>query len=133
MKSLVISFFIFLSNILFANVQDSEDPIDYSRTGDYFPYVVLTEEDSLIYPITYEIELYVQHSGEKHHSSGVYSIINDEWLVEPVRKEPNVDIEMVKKKAIGFFCTKMEKIAKKVCIEMVIKMMNGTNGMKMEY
>lgn len=59
MKSLVISFFIFLSNILFANVQDSEDPIDYSRTGDYFPYVVLTEEDSLIYPITYEIELYV--------------------------------------------------------------------------
>ena len=47
MKSLLISFFIFLSNILFANFQDSDDPIDYSRTGDYFPYVVLTEEDSL--------------------------------------------------------------------------------------
>ena len=59
MKSLLISFFIFLSNIVFANFQDSDDPIDYSRTGDYFPYVVLTEEDSLKYPITYEIELYV--------------------------------------------------------------------------
>ena len=59
MKSLVISFFIFLSNIVFANFQDSDDSIDYSRTGDYFPYVVLTEEDSLKYPITYEIELYV--------------------------------------------------------------------------
>jgi hypothetical protein len=50
----------------------------------------------------YEIELYVQHSGEKHHSSGVYSIKNDEWLVEPVRKKPNVDVEMVKKKANSF-------------------------------
>ena len=59
MKSLLISFFIFLSNIVFANFQDSDDTIDYSRTGDYFPYVVLTEEDSLKYPITYEIELYV--------------------------------------------------------------------------
>tara|TARA_Y100000816_G_scaffold112781_2_gene78906 strand:- start:7562 stop:8632 length:1071 start_codon:yes stop_codon:yes gene_type:complete len=59
MKSLLISLFLFLSNILFANFQDNEGPINYSRTGDYFPYVILTDQDSLKYPITYEIELYV--------------------------------------------------------------------------
>jgi len=59
MKYLMISVLLSLSNILFANIQDNEDPVNYSRSGEYFPYVLLTDDDSLSYPITYEIELYV--------------------------------------------------------------------------
>ena len=33
MKYLMISFLLSLSNILFANIQDNEDPVNYSRLG----------------------------------------------------------------------------------------------------
>ena len=38
---------------------NSDDEIDYSRTGDYFPYVPLTDEDPISFPISYEIELHI--------------------------------------------------------------------------
>ena len=50
----------------------------------------------------YEVEIYVQDSGEEHISSGVYSVMNDEWLVEPVKEEPEIDAEMVMRKASSF-------------------------------
>ena len=31
----------------------------------------------------YEVELYVQDADEKHESTGIYSILNDEWVLEP--------------------------------------------------
>jgi hypothetical protein len=31
----------------------------------------------------FDVELYVQDINEEHVSSGVYSILNDEWVVEP--------------------------------------------------
>tara|TARA_B100001758_G_scaffold228364_1_gene222476 strand:- start:1144 stop:2214 length:1071 start_codon:yes stop_codon:yes gene_type:complete len=55
---LIILLLLFQSNS-FAEVQENNDTIDYARTGDYFPYVPLTDKDSLYYPITYEIELFV--------------------------------------------------------------------------
>ena len=50
----------------------------------------------------YEVEIYVQDVDEKHISSGVYSIKNDEWIIKPVRKEPEIDAEMVMRKAQSF-------------------------------
>jgi len=50
----------------------------------------------------YEVEVYVQDPSEVHHSSGVYSIKNDEWIVEPTRKEPKIDASMVMRKASSF-------------------------------
>ena len=50
----------------------------------------------------HEVEVYIQDPSEEHHSSGVYSIKNDEWIVEPVRKEPEVDASMVMRKANSF-------------------------------
>ena len=50
----------------------------------------------------HEIELYVQDSNEPHHSTGVYSVQNDQWLAEPKRKEPEVDEDMVKRKVKSF-------------------------------
>ena len=31
----------------------------------------------------YEVEIYVENVGESHHSSGIYSIAREEWIVEP--------------------------------------------------
>lgn len=39
----------------------------------------------------YEVELYVQDVDEKHLSSGVYSILNNEWVIEPEKTSPNID------------------------------------------
>lgn len=39
----------------------------------------------------YEVELYVQDVDEKHLSSGVYSILNNEWVIEPEKSSPNID------------------------------------------
>ena len=59
MRSILFILLLFFQNNSFAEVQENKDTIDYARTGDYFPYVPLTDEDSLYYPITYEIELFV--------------------------------------------------------------------------
>ncbi len=47
----------------------------------------------------YEVEVYVQDSNEVHHSTGVYSVLNDLWLVEPHRKLFTIDEQNVKLKA----------------------------------
>jgi predicted nucleotidyltransferase len=50
----------------------------------------------------HEIELYVQNSSEPHHSTGVYSIANEDWIRKPVRQEPEIDLNMVKRKVKSF-------------------------------
>lgn len=42
-----------------------------------------------------EVELYVQHTLEPHHSSGVFSIKNNKWIHEPIKKEVNYDEETI--------------------------------------
>jgi hypothetical protein len=39
----------------------------------------------------FDVELYVQDIDEKHMSSGVYSILNNEWIVVPEKSNPNID------------------------------------------
>jgi hypothetical protein len=39
----------------------------------------------------FEVELYVQDVKEKHIASGVYSVLNDKWLVEPKREKQFID------------------------------------------
>ena len=51
--------FLLLNFICFPKSDSDLDSIEYSRTGDYFPYVPLTDEDSIYYPIVYEVELFV--------------------------------------------------------------------------
>tara|TARA_R100000152_G_C6780949_1_gene214493 strand:+ start:4120 stop:5040 length:921 start_codon:yes stop_codon:yes gene_type:complete len=50
----------------------------------------------------HEVEIYIQNKDEPHHSSGVYSLKSDDWIVEPQRKEVNVDAESLRKKANVF-------------------------------
>lgn len=37
------------------------------------------------------VECYVQGEDEPHHSTGVYSLSKDQWLVEPKKVKPSVD------------------------------------------
>ena len=37
------------------------------------------------------VECYVQGQDEKHHSTGVYSLLNSEWIIEPKKTKPQVD------------------------------------------
>jgi len=39
----------------------------------------------------YEVELYVQDIKEKHISSGVYSILNNKWIIEPQKAKQKID------------------------------------------
>lgn len=50
----------------------------------------------------FDVELYVQDINEEHVSSGVYSILNDEWVVEPSKKKENIDKDNILKKGEYF-------------------------------
>lgn len=43
----------------------------------------------------FEVELYVQDVHEEHVSSGVYSVLNDEWVVEPSMKKETIDTQKI--------------------------------------
>ena len=47
----------------------------------------------------YEVEIYVEDISEAHISSGVYSITDNSWLAEPVRREEKVDVATARKKS----------------------------------
>ena len=50
----------------------------------------------------HEVELYVQNSSEPHHSTGIYSIKDENWIRKPKRRNPEIDLEMVKRKVNSF-------------------------------
>jgi len=47
----------------------------------------------------FEVEIYVEDVGQTHHSSGVYSVMSGEWVVEPERIERSIDFDTAKKKS----------------------------------
>jgi hypothetical protein len=47
----------------------------------------------------YDVELYVQDIDEEHVSSGVYSILNNKWVVEPDKVKSNIDDNMILQKS----------------------------------
>lgn len=46
----------------------------------------------------YDVELYVQDSNESHLSSGVYSLLNNKWIVEPKKGKEYIDEDLILKK-----------------------------------
>jgi predicted nucleotidyltransferase len=47
----------------------------------------------------YEVEFYVQNESESHFSSGVYSVLFDEWLVKPKKEDVEIDTTLIKNKS----------------------------------
>jgi len=46
----------------------------------------------------YDVELYVQDSNEKHLSTGVYSILNNKWIIEPKKGKEFIDDRTIMEK-----------------------------------
>ena len=46
----------------------------------------------------HEVEVYVQDASEPHHSTGVYSILRNEWIITPIRAEFEVGESDIRKK-----------------------------------
>jgi hypothetical protein len=46
----------------------------------------------------YDVELYVQDANKTHHSQGIYSVLNNDWVAVPKRRRPDVDDISVKSK-----------------------------------
>jgi len=47
----------------------------------------------------YEVEVYVENVGEKHVSTGIYSIPDNTWIIKPSQIKKEVDLEAAAKKA----------------------------------
>lgn len=47
----------------------------------------------------FDVEIYVQDLKEPHISSGVYSIVQNKWIIEPKREIPNIDDNKIINKA----------------------------------
>jgi hypothetical protein len=46
----------------------------------------------------YPVELYVQNANQDHKSQGIYSVVNNEWVSVPKRRQPDIDDISVKSK-----------------------------------
>ena len=46
----------------------------------------------------YDVELYIQLHDQEHHSSGVYSILNNDWILKPKKQNVTIDKKNVVKK-----------------------------------
>lgn len=46
----------------------------------------------------YDVELYLQPEDQPHHSTGVYSLTNGEWVSEPKQQDVELDEETIAKK-----------------------------------
>lgn len=49
-----------------------------------------------------DVELYVQDYRQKHHSAGIYSVLNDRWISEPKPGAPKATAQEVKSKARNY-------------------------------
>lgn len=58
----------------------------------------------------HEVELYIQDINEPHHSSGIYSITNRDWIKKPKKlSNEDIDYDFITKKACEFI-DKIEKV-----------------------
>ena len=74
----------------------------------------------------YEVEVYAQDAGETHLSTGVYSVMNDEWLVKPEKTNTKVDKNEVYKKSKSWTkqIDNIEKLYNKSKHNQVIKLID---------
>ena len=49
-----------------------------------------------------DVELYAQDSKQVHHSAGIYSVMNDQWISEPKHEIPQVSATEIKSKARNY-------------------------------
>jgi len=50
----------------------------------------------------HDVELYYQNDEQEHHSTGIYSLIKDEWIRKPIKQIINIDTANVQLKTSHF-------------------------------
>ena len=61
----------------------------------------------------YEVEIYVENVNEKHKSTGIYSLADDEWIKKPKPESRDIDFETADKKARDY-ADRAEYISKEI-------------------
>ena len=71
----------------------------------------------------FDVEIYVQDNNEPHFASGVYSVLYNEWIVEPKQEEVTIDSKKILSKAKNWMSQidKIETNSKRVDPEEVLK------------
>jgi len=59
----------------------------------------------------HEVEIYVQEEHEPHISTGVYSLMNDRWLVKPKKIRPAIDRHTATKK-MKYMAREVDKLSR---------------------
>ena len=80
-----------------------------------------------------EVELYPQDVDEEHKSSGVYSVQDDEWIVEPKKFKTGIDIENIEKaatKIIKEIKVAIKNSIKKSSVDDIAKMLKKLKRMR---
>jgi hypothetical protein len=87
---------------------------NYSEYSDIDLHLVVNSDqlftaEKIQYNNTYDlkirgipVELYVQPATQSHHSAGIYSVLDNKWVNEPVHEEPTVDPKDIKSKARSY-------------------------------
>ena len=87
---------------------------NYSEYSDIDLHLVVNSDqlftaEKIQYNNTYDlkirgipVELYVQPVTQSHHSAGIYSVLDNKWINEPVHEEPTVDPKDIKSKARSY-------------------------------
>lgn len=78
----------------------------YQELFDARKYIFNESHDIKIYG--YDVELYAQDVEEKHTSTGLYSVLSNEWLQKPKKQSPDIDKKLLVQK-IDCWIEKIEK------------------------
>jgi len=79
------------------NYDDVDD--DYDMVVEYLKSIKTVwnnEHDILIKG--FDVELYIQDTMEEHNSTGIYSLINDNWVIKPQKIDETFNKDVVKNK-----------------------------------
>ena len=60
----------------------------------------------------YDVEIYCQDSKQKHHSTGLYSLLEDKWIKKPTKEAFEPDVDSIKKKA-SIYMSSIKDLEKK--------------------
>jgi len=73
----------------------------------------------------FDVELYLQPEDQPHHSTGIYSITNNRWVVEPKKVDADIDKETITKKynTIVKSVKEVKKVMSEGDYEDVVKML----------
>jgi len=69
----------------------------------------------------HDVELYAQDTNEEHDATGIYSVMNNEWVRKPEYNKPEYDKETIKKKTYDFM-KKIDDIESDDTIEDEVKL-----------